>query len=197
MIRINLAKTQSYISAGTQSTSTMDLTKIGLAGNGDVVAKVVGLLLFTIALIVYEKYNLSIVKTQLNRISVQVQEVEQEISEYGSVESAIENLTKEKAKVNEQLAVIQKISQKRAFKLQAIIKVQSSLPDDLWLKELLVADNRLSFIGYSRTPSSVQAIVKGLTDMDIVQSAINKELSRVKLGDETLQKFEIEAEVVQ
>jgi Tfp pilus assembly protein PilN len=197
MIRINLAKTQSYVSAGTQPTSTMDLTKIGLAGNGDVVAKVVGLLLFTIALIVYEKYNLSIVKTQLNRISVQVQEVEQEISEYGAVESAIENLTKEKEKVNEQLAVIQKISQKRAFKLQAIIKVQSSLPDDLWLKELLVADNRLSFIGYSRSPSSVQAIVKGLTDMDIVQSAINKELSRVKLGDETLQKFEIEAEVVQ
>ena len=91
--------------------------------------------------------------------------------------------------------MIKKISQKRAYKLQAIDVVQKSLLDDLWIEEMKVDQSVLSFKGYSRSPTSVQEIVGNLTKNDFILSAFSKEMKRVTVGNDKLNAFEIEARV--
>lgn len=195
MIKVNLAKTHNYTSRGTETAIESD--RVALA-EGDVspVAKVGCIVLFTILLIGYEKYKLSEKMDERKAIAVRLSKVKQDIQNFGTVKNVIEDLVKERSKLNEQLRVIRKISQKRAFKLKTIKKVQESLPEDLWLKQLIISKETLMFEGYSRTPSSVQNIVAQLEKEEFVESAINTELKRSKIGEETVNEFQIEAVVL-
>lgn len=195
MIRVNLAKTHNYSSAGTQTAVQLDAAK--LTGQSESIKKVVIMIVFPILLYMYEAYSLGLKQEQSQKIKGQLEAVQQEIQQYGSVTTIVEDLLKEKEKLNAQLKVIQTISQKRAFKLKAITKVQESLPDDLWMREMNIVGGIISFKGYSQTSISVQKIVRRLNDLDFITSAINKELKRVTRGDREVQEFNIEARVKQ
>src|SRR5690606_4150363 len=93
---------------------------------------------FTVGLYSYEYINIDGKKQELARLNVRAQQLEKEATQYGSVNAIVEDLNKEKKKLTEQLSVIQKISQKRAYKLKAIRSIQENLPEDLWLKEMIV-----------------------------------------------------------
>jgi len=196
MIRINLAKSQSYAPMSAGTVTNMDFKSLGAGANANLLFKVGGLLLTTILLIAYENYTISIKNTALARVTTQAAALQEEIKGFGSVDQVLENLGKEKAKMNEQLTVIEKISQKRAFKLQAILTAQKGLPEDVWLEEFNFYDSTIILKGFSRTPTSVQEFVQALNNTDFILSAVNKELSRVKMGDQQVQKFEIEARVL-
>ncbi len=195
MIRVNLAKTHNYTSTGTQTAIAMDqAAAMSLSGPHPAV-KVALMVIMPILLYGYESYNLTQKNIVLSREKAKAQQVEAEVSQFGSVKSVVEDLVKEKEKLDEQLTVIKKISQKRAYKLQAIQVVQRSLLDDLWLDEMVVDQSTLNFKGFSRSPTSVQEIVQNLTSHDFILSAFNKKMERVKSGKENLNSFEIEAKV--
>lgn len=196
MIRVNLAKTQSYSPASAGTITNMDFKGLGAGVNVNLVLKIGGLIMATILVIAYEQYMISGKRSTLAQVSVEAAALQEEINGFGSVDQVLDGLAKEKAKMNEQLTVIQKISQKRAFKLQAILRVQKGLPEDVWLEEFNFDDNIIIIKGFSRTPTSVQIFVQTLNDADFITSAVNKELSRVKLADQQIQKFEIEARVL-
>jgi Tfp pilus assembly protein PilN len=194
MIRINLAKSQSFTPNTAANTATaIDLTQIGLNVGGTQFTKILAIVSVTLLILIYDMYATSVARAQLEVTSAQVQALELEITSYGEVDTVLEGLAKEKAKVNEQLVVIQNISKKRAFKVKTLMRLQESLPEDLWLNELKINNDQVVFVGYSRSPTSVQKIVKNLNEADFIQNAFNRELSRVKVGDEAIQKFEIEA----
>ncbi len=196
MIRVNLAKAQSFAPMASGTVTNIDFRGLGSGANVNLALKVGGLIMATILLIGYEKYVISQKQSSLAQLSIQAAAIQNEIKGFGSVDEVLEGLAKEKAKMNEQLTVIQKISQKRAYKLQTILKTQAGLPEDVWLDEFVFDRNRIVFKGFSRTPTSVQNFVRELNSTDFIKSAVNKELSRVKLGDQPVQKFEIEAEVL-
>ncbi len=193
MIRINLAKTHAYVGPSTQTAVSLDKS-LPSAGHKPGV-KVLAMVAFLIAIIVYEKYQISFKKSSAIQLQGQLQTLQAEITQYGSVTTIIEELEKEKEKVDKKLSVIQTISQKRAFKLGIIMIMQENLPDDLWLQEMTVDKDLIYFKGLSRSPSSIQQVVKKLEDNNFVSSAINNELSRFKEGEDELQKFTIEARV--
>ncbi len=195
MIRVNLAKTHNYTSAGTQTAIAMDQAAAMSQAGPHPAVKVAVILIMPILLYGYESYTLTQKNMTLTREKAKAEQIEAEVSQFGSVKSVVEDLVKEKNKLNEQLSVIQKISQKRAFKLQAIQVVQRSMLDDLWLDEMIVDQSVLNFKGYSRTPTSVQEIVNNLSSSDFIVSAFNKKMERVKLGKDDLNTFEIEAKV--
>ncbi len=193
MIRINLAKTHGYTSGGTAATESAPSAFAG-AGPHPVV-KIGAMLLLAMLVYGYEAYNIS----QLNFIYQQEQQkadaIKKEVDQFGSVKSVVDDLLKEKSKLNEQLEVIRKISQKRAFKLQAITMVQRGLTDDLWLTEMLVEQNNINFKGLSRSPSSVQEIIQNLQKAQFVQTAENRGISRKKVDNDELNAFEINVTV--
>lgn len=195
MIRINLAKTQSYSGPSAQATDGIQIPSVVASDNKAV--KIASMIFFLILVIGYERYILGSKRAILAETKTQMQSIQDEIAKFGTVTSVIEDLVKEKEKLNGQLLVIQQISQKRAFKLKAITKIQESLPDDLWLDEMKIDRNTVNIRGLSRTPTSVQKIVNSLSAADFIESAVNKELKRVKPTSDTdeLQQFDIEAKV--
>ncbi len=195
MIKINLAKTQVYGGEGTQVAFAADLAAGRASGSPHPALKVLIILIFPIALYVYERFDLEAKRKVLIQISAQAQEIEKEVSEFGSLRTAVENLVKEKEKLTQQLSVIEQISQKRAFKLQAIRKVQDNLPDDLWINELVVDQDTVIFKGFSRSASSIQDMVGSLSKEEVVLSAKNRELTRVRKGMEEVNAFDVELRV--
>lgn len=194
MIRINLAKTQSYSAPTTQAPSGIEMPS--MTGDSKAV-KIASMLVFLILVIGYEKYQLNKKRSVLEGMQKEMATIQTEISKFGSVTNVIEDLIKEKEKLNGQLLVIQQISAKRAFKLKTITKIQESLPDDAWLEELKIDQTLVNLKGLARTPTSVQKIVNNLLTADFIEAANNKEMKRVKMtvdADE-VQQFDIEAKV--
>lgn len=197
MIRVNLAKTHNYTSTGTQTAIAMDQAAAKAAGAPHPAVKVGLMVLMTILLYVYESYNLSQLRVRLAEKNEQVRQIQAEVQQFGPVSGVVEGLVKERQKLNSQLAVIQQISRKRSFKLRAIRQVQESVLEDLWLTEMIVKRDSLVFRGLSRSPTSVQQIVKNLLAADFVETAINRELKRVKSAEGEMNSFDIEAKVKQ
>lgn len=197
MIKVNLAKSQVMRADGTQVAFAADAAAGRLPGAPHPAVKILLVFIFPVLLYAYENYNISEKKKILIRVSAEAQKIEREVSEYGSLKVAVDNLVKEKKKLNSQLSVIEKISQKRAFKLEAIRKVQDSLLSDVWLNELVVDQNLIVFRGYARNPSSIQTIVQNLSENEVVESAMNRELLRVQLGTQQVNSFDIEVKVKQ
>ena len=193
MIKVNLAKTHNYTSAGTQTAIAMDQAAMEAAPHPAV--KVVLMLLATFCLYIYESYNLSQLRVRLAEKNEQVRQIQEEVKQFGSVSAVVDSLASERQKLNDQLTVIQNISKKRSYKLRGIKLFQENLLEDVWLSEMSITDKSLIFRGYSRTPTSVQQIVKNLMSNDFIESAINRDLKKVILGNEKLNSFDIEAKV--
>lgn len=192
MIRINLAKTHSYQSTGTQTAIAMDQASLG---GPHPVVKVVCMLAIVVLVYGYEYYNLSSIKTRYAQKQAQLQQLQNEVTQFGSVTNVVTDLVKEKKQLDDKLAVIQKISKKRAFKLKAIQFVQESVLQDLWLKGLTINNESMNITGYSLSPTSVQQIVKTLSAADFVEPGIAQEIKRITGNDVEMNTFEITAKV--
>lgn len=195
MIRVNLAKTNSHASVGTQTAIKVD--GLSLSGNGEIIQKVLVMSIFLILVIVYEKYTINQKTEKLIATQQQLDQIQMEVEKFASVKAVVEGLVKERNNLNEQLKVIEKISQKRAYKLKTITLVQESLPDDLWLNEMEIEKNIINFKGYSKKPTSVQMIARKLSNAEFIASALAKEIKRVTVEKRTLQEFNIEAKVLE
>lgn len=189
MIRVNLAKSHNYTATGTQTAIAMDQAM--LAAGPHPAVKVLVMLILPILLYGYESYNISRLSAIARTEEAKDQKIQRTVSEFGSVKAVVEGLVKEKQRLNEQLRVIKKISQKRAYKLRAVEEVQKSLTEDLWLNELVVDENLLEFKGISRTASSVQEIVKNIGKNDFIESAESREIKRIKIDKESFNTFDI------
>ena len=196
MIKINLAKTHSYKGAGT-STGIASISASAFSVDGELAppAKIAIMAIFLILVIGYEKYQLGVKNEKLAQVNAELNNVRNESAKFGTVTNVIEDLIKEKKQLNEQLLIIQKISQKRAFKLQAIAKVQENIPEDLWLTEMSIKKNFITFKGLSQSPSSVQSVVAYLNASDFVDNAENQELKRESINGQVLNSFSIVAQV--
>lgn len=192
MIKINLAKTQNYSAGGKAEGGGAAITT---GGGPHPAIKGVVLVIFVALVYGYESYTLAEKGLVLSGLRAEFQKSEQEVSQFGSITNAVNSLTKEKAKLDEILKVIEKISQKRAYKLGAIATVQEHILDDLWLEELVVDKEKVSLRGVSRSSSSVQVLVSKLKESPGIKTASNKGLKRRNTGTDNLNEFEIVARI--
>lgn len=193
MIRINLARSNNYSSgaAAAAAGGGLDAGGIVVSGMPHPGIKVAAMLIFVILVYGYETYTLSLLMSDLEVEQKKAAEVKRQVDELGSVKAVVEDLIKEKDRLNEQLKVIRKISQKRAYKLLAIEKVQAGITEDLWLEELTVSENEMVFSGITRSTSSVQEIVSNISRSEFVESAATQEIKRTEIDNETFNTFQI------
>ena len=192
MIRINLAKSNNFMNAEEIGKSSDFFGgELSLKFEQDHILKVLVMLTFIFALVGYEKYTLFNLKKSLQSSQAQVNEIQQKIDGFGNVGSVIEELIKEKEKMNAKLKVIEKISRRKTLKINSLLKIQEHLPEDMWLKTLSFKKKKLLFNGYSRKTSSIQKMVQRLNELKFVNLAVSKGIKRVGSKIET-QKFSIE-----
>ena len=109
MIRINLAKSNNFMNAEEIGKSSDFFGgELSLKFEQDHILKVLVMLTFIFALVGYEKYTLFNLKKSLQSSQAQVNEIQQKIDGFGNVGSVIEELIKEKEKMNAKLKVIEK-----------------------------------------------------------------------------------------
>lgn len=195
MIRINLARNQNTVSAGTQTAVEMDYR--GISTGPHPLLKVSMMLIFVVGLYFYSDYVVTRKKTLLLQVNEQASQIQKEGEALGSITNVVRELSTQKSELNKQLEVIRQISQKRAYKLETIRFLQNQMPNDLWIKEILMSQDKINFKGYSRSPFSIQKFVEDLSSRDYIEDALNKELSRERVEGEELNTFDIEAQVRQ
>ncbi|MCJ8277569.1 MAG: PilN domain-containing protein [Bdellovibrionales bacterium] len=189
MIKINLAKASASITVEAQPLASGGLANFSASDN---VVKVVLMLVFVIGLYSYESYTISEKKSRFYVVNNEAGELKQQVTKFGPVTAVVEDLAKERVKLNKQMEVIEKISKKRAFKLSSILELQKAIPVDSWVEEISVKENLIKFNGFSRDPRSVQQIVAHLQNLEFVDIATNKELSMQKIGKSEIHTFKIE-----
>lgn len=192
MIKVNLAKASASVSVETEKVASGGLASFSQSDN---LAKIAAMLIFVICLYGYESYNMKEKTTLYNRVRTESDRLAAQVQQHGGVVDAVEDLAKERKTLDKQMKVIQKISKKRAFKLNSIIKLQQSIPEDSWVEEMIVKEDVMSFKGFARSPASVQTIVSGLESLDFMDTAVNKELALKKIGISEVHQFNIEAKV--
>jgi Tfp pilus assembly protein PilN len=159
--------------------------------------KVIIIVILPILLYAYQLYNIGLKEAELASEQARSAQIQEEIKNFGATKAVVEGLIEERKKLNEQLEVIETISKKRAYKLQAIATLQKNLIDDLWLTELEVGKGEIVFKGLSRTPTSIQEIVENLNKLDLIETALNREQQRVTVDNKKFNSFEIVAKVKQ
>ena len=194
MIKINLAKASASVVVEAQSVASSGLTA---AAQNDVAVKIILMLIFVLGIYGFEKYNISGKTQRLVAVEREREALASKVAQYGAVTTVVEDLAKEKRKLSKQMQVIQKISKKRAFKLQSITQLQKAIPLDSWVEEVTIEDDKVGFKGYARTPTSVQTIVAKLSELEFMQSVQQKELAIKKVGKNEVHEFTIEAKVIQ
>ena len=92
MIKVNLAKTHNYTSAGTQTSIAMDQMSMGSSGAPHPAVKIAIIIIMPFLLYGYESYNLAQKGIRLAQKQSEVAQMEAEVSQYGSVKTVVEDL---------------------------------------------------------------------------------------------------------
>lgn len=198
MIRINLARSTvatSPIAQGGGSSAGSSAAALGAGMGAHPGVKLVAIFLLPLAIYIYEKRELGIKKNILNVENAKLEKIKAEVNKYGAVTAAVEDLKKERNKLQQRLEVIASISRKRASKILTLNEIQRIIPEDTWLDSIKIDEGKIVIDGLSRVPSSVQVFVEKLAQLKFLKSAVNKGVTRTKLGDTNLHKFTVEAEI--
>jgi|GEM_PF-2277856 len=202
MIRINLAKTSAFPSEGEEHASgggggisLPSLGSINLSGSENPILKVALVLVFPLAVYIWEYQGLSGFRVDLAQKELELTQVANDIAQFGAAGEAIADVKIERDRLQKKLEVIAKISSKRAFKIRTLAKLQELIPQDCWLKEIDMKASQITFQGFARTPTSVQIFVDQLSSLEFLTKVINTGVSRKTLGETTVHEFSIVADL--
>jgi len=183
MIRINLAKTSAFPSEGEEHASgggggisLPSLGSINLSGSENPILKVALVLVFPLAVYIWEYQGLSGFRVDLAQKELELTQVANDIAQFGAAGEAIADVKIERDRLQKKLEVIAKISSKRAFKIRTLAKLQELIPQDCWLKEIDMKASQITFQGFARTPTSVQ---KTLGETTVHEFSIVADLSKL------------------
>ena len=191
MIKINLAK-DSNVGIEDSGSFIESIRSFNL--DKERAKKLIFILNILIGLILYERYNLYDMNKKLTESTSRLNKINQKISQYGDVSSAVLQLQEQKKEMFKQLEVIRKVSKKRKLKIDSITKIQEFIPEDVWISEINFNESKIIFSGYTKKASSVQGLVKNLSETGFVDLVVNMELKRVS-GKDDLQRFDIDLDL--
>ena len=191
MIKINLAKDSNI---GIEDSGSFVESIRSFKLDRERAKKLIFILNILIGLILYERYNLYDMNKKLRESTNKLNGINQKIIQYGDVSSAVLQLQEQKKEMFKQLEVIRKVSKKRKLKIDSITKIQEFIPEDVWISEINFDKSKIIFSGYTRKASSVQGLVKNLSETGFVDLVVNMELKRVS-GKDNLQTFDIDLDL--
>ncbi len=164
MIRINLAlKKGTLATGGGAAKGGMDfkemtkvITKLDIERAREVPAfKVLfNLILAAAAYFLLQSYKEDQLKKWDDKSAILVKEQNRlttEIQKYAQMDQALKDLEAEKVSLQGKYEVIQHLVRKRAISSRLLLQLATSLPKDLWLRELKSWDKELTLAGYSTT----------------------------------------------
>jgi Tfp pilus assembly protein PilN len=185
MIRINLANALM---------KTMDATpKVALptADHKELKANILkGALILVpiIGIFLYEKTNLTSKQNALEAVVQEKQNIEQKLTQVGSVDDVIRQVEQQKIEVDRKVGVVRKIFSMRKQKLNSILSLQTHIPRSAWLQRLEFSNEDLKIIGMASSTEDAQTYASLLSqEKDLFAQLINKGVTKTQDKEDTFQ----------
>lgn len=192
MIRINLLRT-----LGLQVAP-------GLSGGDGVVSpdlqkqatiKFVVILLMPFLLYVYERFNISVLETELQKIQRKVTQIEQEKQSFGSAAPRVEQYAKEKKDIDRQLDIVRGLTRNRLREVKSLDYLQSLLPSKAWFDDVQIEGGSVKLVGYTSTEDGVSNLMRALEGSVFFSKVTPGSTVQVDLPTGPAKKFELEFKV--
>lgn len=193
MIRINLAnalmRTMDAVAKPTAPVATSAENK-QLKEN---ILKVGLILLPVIALIFYERSNLSSIQQTLDAVTLEKNNQDQKLAQVGSVDDVLRQIDQQKQEVDRKVGVVRKIFSMRKQKLNTITSLQTHIPRSTWLQTIEFIGDEIKITGMANTTDDAQSFASLLSqEKDLFAQFTNKEISKTEKqeGKPDIFKFE-------
>lgn len=154
----------------------------------------VGLILLpVIALVFYERSNLSSIQQTLDTINAEKSTQDQKLAQVGSVDDVLRQIDQQKQEVDRKVGVVRKIFSMRKQKLNAITALQTHIPRSTWLQTIEFTGDEIKINGMANTTEEAQSYASLLSqEKDLFAELKNKEISKTEKqeGKPDIFKFE-------
>ena len=166
MIRINLLRstglTASPVMGGLSDGDAMS------ADQGKVVGtKIVAMLFLPLLVYGYEYTHLAGLNSQLDAAVAQAAAVEKKKAVYGDAGPKVERFTKQKEKIDAQIAVIRSLTKNRLREVKALDSLQEITPPPVWFDDITMENGLVRAKGYSLTDEGLNELFAKLTNSAI------------------------------
>ena len=193
MIRINLLRNVGMSTGGAavQSASiaiSPDLQKA--AG-----IRLAVILLFPLAVFGYEKFNLSVLQGEVDKVNAQVTDINNQKAAFGSVAPKVERFTKEKKEIEKQADAVRELARSRLREVKTLDALQSFMPEQAWLSDLSIKGNVVVLNGFTLADDGVTRLIKALESSVLFSQITPTSTSKVDLPGGPAKKFQLEFRV--
>lgn len=180
MIRINLAnalmRTMDAVAKPAAATSAASPENKVMKEN---ILKVSLILLPVIALVFYERSNLSTIQQTLDTVLAEKNTQDQKLAQVGSVDDVLRQIDQQKQEVDRKVGVVRKIFSMRKQKINAITALQTHIPRSTWLQTVEFTGDEIKITGMANTTDEAQSYASLLSqEKDIFIDLKNKETSK-------------------
>ena len=193
MIKINLLRNVGMTTGGITPQSA------GVALSPDLQKAALGRLaiiaLFPLAVFAYEKFNLSVLQGEVDKVNAQITDVNAQKASFGSVAPKVEKFTKEKKEIVKQVEAVRELARNRLREVKTLDALQSFMPDQAWLSDLQINGSVVKLDGFTLADDGVTRLIKALESSVLFSQITPKSTSKVDLPAGPAKKFQLEFRV--
>lgn len=189
MIKINLLKNsgiaQSVSSIGSEGDGSSEIKRLALV-------KVLTILAIPGLLFAYEYLNLRDIKDQLDVARRTHRRLTDEMAKYGDAAPLIEKYTKEKKRIDGEIAVIRELSRVRLREVKTFDAIQSLMPMEAWARKISITDSLVRLEGFSSTEDGTSNLIRSLESSPFFSRVEPRSVSQENLAGTLVKRFEVE-----
>lgn len=177
MIKVNLLKTKIIDVAATGV--AIDSAKSDAAANRESLVKILMIVLFTAGLMIYENQAIRTLNLEAAGVSAQVKQKQNEAAAKSAEVEGVKDVEVRAKELEDKLKIIKSLSKLRLREVKTLDFMQSSIPEQVWLKSIAyesdresVQDGKFVFIGRATTTEDLTEFVRRLDESAYLEEVI-------------------------
>ena len=196
MIKVNLLRNLAVAQGVSPSGGAFDAL-----GGGDAATqkqagiKAAAMLIFPILLYVYETFNLSTLRGELVAVQTAIQGIEAEKSKFGDLGPRVDKYKKEKARIDEELAIVRGLALSRLREVKSLDALQSLVPQKTWLNKVAIEGTKVKVEGFTTSTEGISELIGALDRSAFFSKIEPKSTSQEMLPSGPAKRFELEFRV--
>lgn len=173
MIKVNLANSilKKSDSGGKSSVGSLTEGKV----LRDSAIKIALIIAPVIGFKYYETVDLENKQLNLQKLTEQRDQLNQEIQSKQSVDEIVKNVKEQQADMDDKLKVMERIFGLRAKKIQALSMLQKHIPQSLWLQKIVVTEDQTNPLAPGKTMVSITGFSLNLADIQVYITLLEQE----------------------
>ena len=196
MIKVNLLRNL----AVAQGVTPADSSFAGLGASDantqkQAATKAVVMLVFPIFLYVYETFNLSTLRGELATVRTAIEQIDAEKGKFGDLGPRVDKYKKEKARIDEELAVVRGLALSRLREVKSLDALQSLVPQKTWLNKVAIEGTKVKVEGFTTSAEGISELIGALDRSAFFSKIEPKSTSQEMLPSGPAKRFELEFRV--